>query len=370
MRSRVWKNKILIVVFTVCLLLSGSFMYQNAKADTTNANNNEPLVLSTEKVKEKILMIPGEIRQLSVTASYGAYYESSDPNIVAINGMGQMTGIKEGKTTVCKIEGGVKLIYTVQVRGTVDLIVFAGQSNMAGAGGDYSQAPIPKIGTAYEYSCIKGDPRKILAVREPFGNGTNKAYLLNGHYVSGNGTLTSAFCIEYYKKTKVPVVAVAASWGGTSTQSWLKNGMLKETNQRLKNAKKFLKQNHVKIRHIYVIWYQGESDGQNHYSGATFISNMKKIHKSLKKNGVEKIFMIKIAQQVNKLGLMNEIQEAQEKLCKTDKNFIMATRLPATMDQNVGAWYYDVIHINQAGLNKIGKAAGATAGRYAKKHKP
>ncbi|MBR6316639.1 MAG: hypothetical protein IKR58_06520 [Lachnospiraceae bacterium] len=368
MKSGVWKHKILIAVFAVCMLLCAGVMSRQALADTTDQNSG-PLVLSTEKVKEKIYLIPGEIRLLSVTASYGAVYESSDPNIVTINGMGQMTGIKEGKTTVSKIEGGVKLIYTVQVRGTVDLIVFAGQSNMAGAGGNYSQAPTPASGTAYEYSCIAGDQRKILPVREPFGNGTNKAYLLNGHYVSGNGTLTSAFCIEYYKKTKVPIVAVAASWGGTSTQSWLKNGMLKQTNERLKKAKKFLKKNGIKIRHIYVIWYQGESDGQNHYSGATFISNMKKIQKSFKKNGVEKVFMIKIAQQVNKLGLMNEIQDAQEKLCKTDKNFIMATRLPATMDQNVDTWYYDVIHINQMGLNKIGKAAGATAGKYAKKHK-
>ena len=320
------------------------------------------------KADEKVLLLPGEIRYLSASSSYASVYGSGDPNIVTIAGTGKMVGQKPGKTQVWVTENKRRVVYDVVVRDTVDLIVFAGQSNMAGAGGNYEQAPVPEKGTAYEYNCATDDERKLLTLREPFGDGTNRAYVLNGRYVSGNGTLTSAFGIQYYKKTKVPMVGVPAAWGGSTSKTWLNNGLVDISIKRMNQAKKYLKKHKIKIRHIYVVWYQGESDGQNGYSGASFISNMKKIYKMFNKKGVEKIFMIKIAQQVNKMGIMNPIQEAQVKLCKTNKNFLMASTVASTMDKDIGRWYFDVIHINQYGLNVIGKEAGKYVGKYAKTH--
>ena len=40
----------------------------------------------------------------------------------------------------------------------------------------------------------------------------------------------------------------------------------------------------------------------------------------------------------------------------------------STMDKDIGRWYFDVIHINQYGLNVIGKEAGKYVGKYAKTH--
>ncbi|MBO4337818.1 MAG: hypothetical protein J5842_07065, partial [Lachnospiraceae bacterium] len=345
-------NKLIVISAAAMLLFSAAKV--DAYADTVSGNDAGKEFEDASGDYEKIQMIPGEQRILAPTSSPGSIYETADPDIVMINGYGQMTAKKPGTVKVAKTENGMRTIYQVVVRESVDLIIFAGQSNMAGAGGDYQLAPRPEAGTAYEYNFNEEEEKKLLTIREPFGNGTNRAYILNGRYVSGNGTLTSAFCIAYYNKAKTPIVAVPAAWGGTSTNSWLKNNMLSSTISRMKKAKRFLKKNKVKIRHIYIVWYQGESDGQCGYSGDTYIKNMKKIWKQFKRQGAEKIFMIKIAQQINKPGIMNEIQSAQVKLCKKEKDFLMASTVASTMHENVGKWYFDVIHINQGGLNVIG----------------
>ncbi len=341
-----------------------------ARADDTVNNTAETSTVNykTVKVKEKIYMIPSEVRLLTLRNGNMIQFDTEDPSIVGINGYGQMRAVKAGTTRVSMIEGNVRSVYTVVVRDTVDIIVFAGQSNMAGAGGDSKVAPVPKKGIAYEYNLVNEDDRKLLPLQEPFGDGTNKANIVNGKFTSGNGTLCASFANAYYKQTGIPLVGVPAAWGGTTTRHWLKDGMLTTTNKRLTSCKKFLKKKKIKVRHIYVLWYQGESDAQYQISAETNIKNMKKIFKKFKKNGVEKMFIIKIAQQVNVMGQNDYIQGAQEKLCKNDKNFIMATRVPASLHKDIGTWYSDVVHINQKGLNKIGKDAGKTVGKYAKKH--
>ena len=296
MKKSIIKTVKNFIVLSAAIMLLVSIAKVDVSADTVSENSAQKEFQDVSGDYEKILMIPGEKRLLSPTSSPGSLYETADSSIVEMIGYGEMTAKKPGTVKVAKTENGMRTIYQVVVRESVDLIIFAGQSNMAGAGGDYQQAPKPEAGTAYEYNFTTEEEKGLLTVREPFGNGTNRAYILNGRYVSGNGTLTSAFCIAYYNKAKTPIVAVPAAWGGTSTNSWLKNNMLSSTLSRMKKAKRFLKKNKVKIRHIYVVWYQGESDGQCGYSGDTYIRNMKKIWKQFKKQGAEKIFMIKIFQ--------------------------------------------------------------------------
>ena len=350
------------------LLILGLFFCRPISTAADETGSEAAVIYTTKEMKPTLYMLPTEVRMLSLQSGNSIRYESEDPSVVAINGYGQMHAVAPGKARVIMYEGNLKKIYTVVVRDTVDIIVFAGQSNMAGAGGWSSGAPVPTKGTAYEFNLVSEDNRKLVPLQEPFGNGTNKSHIVNGKFVSGNGTLSSAFAIAYYKQTKVPIVGIPAAWGGTSSRQWLKDGLLSATLKRMKKAKKYLKQNKIKIRHIYVVWYQGESDGQYAVTAESYIKNMKKIWKKFKKSGAEKIFMIKIAQQVDMLGQNDTIQGAQEKLCKTNKNFIMATKAPASMHENFFKWYSDVVHINQKGLNRIGKLAGKKAGKYAKSH--
>ena len=51
---------------------------------------------------------------------------------------------------------------------TVDLVIFAGQSNMSGRGGDATQAPGVPVDTGYEFR-IGTCPTGIYPVTEPFG---------------------------------------------------------------------------------------------------------------------------------------------------------------------------------------------------------
>lgn len=207
-------------------------------------------------------------------------------------------------------------------------------------------------------------------MKEPFGEGTNR---INGLEDSGTystkGSLVSAFCINYYKQTKIPVVGVSASWGGTSTNTWLNRGLVKETQRRVRLAKKYMKKKGIKIRHTYMVWYQGESDAAQGLEGWQYNNRMKKIYTKMKKVGVEKVFMIRIGQNQDAIGQTDEIVKAQKKLCNTNKNFIMVSKSAYQFGLNPGTYHYDAIHINQTGLNKIGYESGKAAGKYAKKHK-
>lgn len=334
---------------------------------TDSATEQETIEYTVKKVSEKILMIPGESRMVSTVIPGDSTFTSSNPKVVVVSNSGQLIAKKAGTAKVTHITGTLKTIYTVKVNEQVDLILFAGQSNMCGSGGNASQAPTPKFGTAYEFD-ITTDSNRTILMKEPFGEGTNRANGLNstGRY-STNGTLVSAFCINYYKQTKVPVVGVSCAWGGSSTNTWLNRGLVTQTQKNLKLAKKQLKKNKVKIRHIYMVWYQGESDAAQGVSADTYISRMKKIYKRMKKIGVEKIFMIRIGHDLGAPDMNYTIMGAQSKLCKTNKNFVLVSKKAANYINSYHSYYSDSIHLNQKALNAVGYEAGKTAGKYVKK---
>ncbi len=360
------------ILAVMCLLFcAGLLMQMPVYADemTGGEGGDEPQTIeyTVKKEKEKILMIPGEQRMVTLSIPGDSTFVSSNPKVVAVSNMGQAVAMKAGTAKITHTTGTTKTIYTVKVNAEVDLIVFAGQSNMCGSGGNASQAPTPKSGTAYEFDITTKSKRTIM-MREPFGEGTNRANGLNdnGRY-STNGTLVSAFCINYYKQTKVPVVGLSSAWGGSSTNTWLNRGLLTKTQKNLKLAKKQLKKNGLKVRHIYMVWYQGESDAMQSISPSTYMSRMKKIYKRMKKVGVEKIFMIRIGHDVGNPNLNSTIMEAQSKLCKKNKNFVLVSKKAASYVNAPGQYYSDTIHLNQKALNAVGYEAGKAAGKYVKK---
>jgi uncharacterized protein with GYD domain len=293
---------------------------------------------------------------------------SSNPAVVLVSNSGQLIAQKAGTVKITETSGTQKKIYTVKVNNTIDLIVFAGQSNMCGSGGNYNQAPTAAYGTAYEFD-LDTNTKKCILLKEPFGEGQNRSTGLDDTNVySSKGTLVSAFCINYYKQTKTPVVGIAASWGGTSTNTWLNRGLVKETQKKIRTAKKQLKKQGIKIRHIYMVWYQGESDAAQGKSEKEYISAMKKIQSAMKRVGVEKTFVIEIGHDTNHPDLNWTIMGAQKTLCKKYADFILVSKKAPTFYNNYTANYSDCIHLNQNSLNKIGYEAGTNAGKYAKKH--
>lgn len=361
-----WINFLQAWMGMVMLVFCASMIFYNASAEETVAGEEETVEEKIEydvvKEKEPLYMLPGEIRMANNSIPYDATFESNNLKVAGVNGYGQIFAYKKGTAKITMTSGTTKTIYKIVVRDTVDLIVFAGQSNMCGSGGNKTQAPMPNPGTAYEFDITTGTKRTIL-MKEPFGEGMNRGFsILGSEQYSTKGTLVSSFAIQYYKQTKVPVVGVSASWGGSSTNTWLTKGLVGETQKRLNAAKKQLKKNKVKVRHIYMVWYQGESDAEKGLTIAEYNKAMKKIYKKMHSAGVEKVFMIRIGYRRTDRDTYYTIMDAQSKLCAESKNFIMASKKASVMCGE--GRFYDDIHINQTGLNKIGADAGKTAGKY------
>lgn len=368
-KMKKWFEKLCIatcMMLCMGLLIGTTVSATEANPSGTDGEAQETVEYTIVKEKEKIKMISGEMRMVTMVIPGDSTFESSNTKVIVVANNGQMKAKKAGTAKVTHTTGTTKTIYTVKVSDEVDLIVFAGQSNMCGSGGNASQAPTPAMGTAYEFD-ITTDSNRTILMKEPFGEGTNRANGLEstGRY-STNGTLVSAFCINYYKQTKVPVVGVSCAWGGTSTNTWLNRGLVTKTQKNLKLAKKQLKKNKIKIRHIYMVWYQGESDAMQGVSESTYISRMKKIYKKMKSVGVERVFVIRIGHNLAMPNANYSIMKAQDKLCAKNKNFVLVSKKASKyVDQS---HYADTIHLNQKSLNTVGYEAGKAAGKYVKKN--
>lgn len=81
----------------------------------------------------------------------------------------------------------------------VDLVIFMGQSNMAGYGGTASRAPVVPEGHGYWFKSIS-DPTKLYNITEPFGAGETNMDSGLGN-CQRNGSMVSAFANAYYVNT-------------------------------------------------------------------------------------------------------------------------------------------------------------------------
>ena len=145
-----------------------------------------------------------------------------------------------------------------------DLIMFMGQSNMAGRGIVSEKWPQPavkcKTDVGYEFRAIS-DPTKLYYIEEPFGVNENNPDGINEPGMK-TGSLVSAFVNAYCETSGVPVIAVSASKGGSKIESWQGNDdYLTDAIERFKRAWEYCEANDIAIRHRFMVWCQGESDG-------------------------------------------------------------------------------------------------------------
>ena len=111
----------------------------------------------------------------------------------------------------------------VNIQEGIDLVLFIGQSNMAGRGIVSAQWPqeAPKLieGAAWEYRAIT-TPDRLMPLEEPFGVDENKAAGINDVFAdqkkAKTGSLVTAFCNAYYEETGRVIVGVSASKGGST----------------------------------------------------------------------------------------------------------------------------------------------------------
>lgn len=283
-----------------------------------------------------------------------------------------------------------------------DLIIFMGQSNMAGRGivcGKWPQ-PAPQIlpGAGYEFRPVS-DPAKLYPVTEPFGVYENREDGINDVFFDGwqieeglqkkaasgcavssvrmakTGSSVTAFCNAYYKKTGIPVVAVSASKGGSHIAQWQpesKEGYLKDAVSRFRAAEEFLLSTGCQIRHRFLVWCQGETDGDLGTKGSDYKKMFDVMMEKLRETGIEKCFLIKIgysdhhaddaAGQLEWDRQYGEIQDAQEQLARTMPDVVMVSRILSTMRER--ELMKDAFHYYQQAYNECGEEAGKAAGEF------
>lgn len=267
---------------------------------------------------------------------------------------------------ICAIVGaGIFLYHDYYTLKEADLILFMGQSNMSGAGGNAEEAPELIKGAGYEYRAIT-QPEELCVLTEPFGENEHKAdYLDDRGLIPRGGSLVTAFVNAYYEQTKERVVAVSASRGSAQISSF-NNHLVEDVIERLENAKRVMTQEKVNIRHIYMVWLQGETDAYLGTPEEQYIGGMQNLLHTLQPYGVEKCFVIQIGNGVSDGTAFDTatMQSIQEKLCETDENFILVSTLPKEISEL--PYMEDGIHFTQEGLNLIGDDAGTNMGKYVK----
>lgn len=259
------------------------------------------------------------------------------------------------------------------VEAGVDLVLFIGQSNMAGRG-SADEATAVKEGHAYEFRAIS-DPTKLYPLTEPFGLRENNA----ASGVTENkktGSMVSAFCEAYYQATGTPIVAVSCAKGGEKISFFDKGGAVyNDAVSRVSAAKAFLEKeyengnNALKLKNTYVVWLQGESDGDAATDASAYTAALSRIVEGFKKDlGAKQTFVIPIGTYNGANGQRranyNTLRDAQILFCRESNDAaVISLILP---DLHRYGYMKDEFHFNQAGYELIGKDAGNNMAAFVK----
>ena len=145
-----------------------------------------------------------------------------------------------------------------------DLWMFMGQSNMAGRGITSERWPetAPELipGAGWEYRAVSA-PFQLFPIAEPFGKDENRRGGIDDGTMK-TGSLVTSFVNAWYARTQVPVLAVSASKGGSCIREWQPDSpYLTDAIKRMHDALDFMHSSGHTVRHRYILWCQGETDG-------------------------------------------------------------------------------------------------------------
>lgn len=240
----------------------------------------------------------------------------------------------------------------------VDLVMFMGQSNMAGKG-VASKSPIVPVGHGFEFKAIS-DPTQLYNVTEPFGVNENNS-TSGVTDTSKTGSMVSSFMIGYYDVTGVPIVGVSCAKSGTSINWWKPGGKpLNDAINRHSIAKQWLTDNGYTIRRDFMVWCQGETDGDNAMPSSEYITKIKSMIEEMCNNGIEMCYIVRIGNHRDNPTLYDNIINAQTELCKTyNKAVLVSTKFDSMATEGLMS---DLFHYTQEGYNITGLDAGKNTG--------
>ncbi len=247
-----------------------------------------------------------------------------------------------------------------------DIVLLMGQSNAGGRGvtsaAQPEAAPILTPGAGLEFRAIS-DPTRMYILGEPFGLRENNSDGIDDGERK-TGSLMTAFVNEYYRRTGTPVVGVSASKGGTAIRAWQPGGAyLDDAIARLTACRTFMRLNGYRIGHIYMIWCQGESDGDNGTSPQKYKERFCRMLEAMRAAGVEKCFLCRIGEYNGADGLdYGDIIRAQNELAHEQPDVIMGTTaLAGFRDRGL---MRDAFHYYQAAYNGAGRLLAAAMANW------
>ena len=241
----------------------------------------------------------------------------------------------------------------------VDLVMFMGQSNMAGRG-DYTAAPSVPVGHGYEFRAVSDATRLYDIGSLPFGKNENRGVISE---TTKTGSMVPALMNSYYEYTGVPIVGVSASKGGTGIDWWQPGGdALNEAIARYKAARTYLSQNGYTVRHQYMVWCQGETDGDNSMLKDAYKLRLSNMVNEMHRQGIEKTMLVRIGNHRDNATLYDGIILAQTELCEENEDVVMiSARLAGMASEGL---MKDKFHYTQDGYNTVGADAGKNMAYY------
>ncbi len=246
----------------------------------------------------------------------------------------------------------------------VDLAIFMGQSNMAGRG-EYEDAVFCPVGHGYEFRSVT-EPDMLFNITGPFGKLENNT-AVNDNSGAGedrrSGDMVSALMESYYNQTGTPIVGVQCSRGGTNLGYWNGMAVRNEAQSRLTAAKTYLEENGYEIGHIFMVWVQGEADGDKLQTGSQSIDGYKNstlaVFDYMKEVGITDMFIVQTghyngddADGTHDAAYV-AIHDAQGALAQENENVYAVGSLLEYQSS-----MKDQYHFHQDAYNEVGTTAG------------
>ncbi|MDD3251085.1 MAG: sialate O-acetylesterase [Lachnospiraceae bacterium] len=241
----------------------------------------------------------------------------------------------------------------------VHLVMFMGQSNMAGRG-TADKAPRLTAGAGYEYRAITA-PDQLYVLQEPFGKHENNPAGVTEAGMK-TGSMVSAFVNACCQETGVPIVGVSCAKGGSAIAEWMPEAAYYvDAVGRMKQCEQWLMEHDYLIWHRSMIWCQGCTDGDLHTPKETYKEDTRTfLHSYLRECGIERCFLIQIGNNRNDAAIYVPIQEAQEELAAEEASIVMVSRQLKTFAAK--GLMKDEFHYLQEGYNLVGEEAGRKVG--------
>ena len=243
-----------------------------------------------------------------------------------------------------------------------DILLFMGQSNMAGRGDD-QLAPKVLPGAAWEYRAVT-EPDRLVPLVEPFGVNENRE---GGVWEPGmkTGSMAAAFVNACYRKTGRPVIAVSCSKGGSSIREWQPDTpYFKDAAARFSACLSFVESQKIAVHSIGMVWCQGCTDAYNGMTKEEYKEKTLTLFQAFQALGVENIFLIQIGNHREQPDLYVPMQEAQEELAASVDTIFMTSRSFRTFRDR--GLMKDSYHYKQEAYNLVGDEAGAQTGEILK----